>query len=67
MKDSSGSVTRRPAWSTLLELEFRVRKRTYQLVNNSGYTLPNALHAAREDTTILQKYFLTPVSLAAGA
>ena len=67
VKDASGSMTYRPSWATLLELDFRVRKQAYHLVNTSGSTLEQALRAAREDTSLIQKYFLTPVSLAAGA
>ena len=67
VKDSSGSISYRPSWATILELDFRVRKKAYHSVNTSGATLAAALEAARNDTALLQKYFITPISLAAGA
>ena len=67
VKDSSGAIAYRPSWATVLELDFRVRKQAYQLVNENGSTLKEAMVAAREDTALFQKYFITPVSLAAGA
>ena len=67
VKDATGSMVYRPSWATLLELDFRVRRRAYHLVNDGAMNLAGALVTAREDTSIFQKYFLTPVALAAGA
>jgi len=51
----------------VLELEWQVRKRAMHLVNTDGKTYSVALREARSDTALLQRYFLTPVSMAAGA
>ena len=67
VKDAAGTMNYRPSWATVLELDYRVRKRAYGFVNDASITLGEALARARPDTALLQKFFYTPVSLAAGA
>ena len=67
VKDSAQTISYRPSWATLVELDYRVRRKAYSLVNDAGSTLKKALVTARSDTALFQRYFLTPVSLAAGA
>ena len=67
VKDSSNTVQYRPSWATILDLDYRVRKEAYRLVNKGEATLAKALARARKDTALLQRYFITPVALAAGA
>ena len=54
VKDSTGTLSYRPSWATVLELDYRVRRRAYGLVNDDGATLAAALKRAREDTALFQ-------------
>ena len=67
VRDASNTISYRPSWATIIELDYRVRKLAYKLVNEGSATLKTALVTARSDTALFQRYFLSPVSLAAGA
>ena len=56
-----------PAWSTILEYDFQIRKKACRLVNVKGMSIVKALEAARLDEALKQRHFTGPTSLAAGA
>ena len=58
--------TYRPSWATLLEFEFQLRRKVYKLIND-GSTFNDAVSTAISDHSLLQKHFLNPVSVSAGA
>ena len=67
VKDHLGEVVFRPAWHTLLSFELESRKAAYKLVNVKGNSLVQALGDIRKDVGLLQKHFVTPTAVAAGA
>ena len=62
-----GNMKYRPAWSTLLELDYQVRRRAYKVMNEENITLRKALKEAMAHEPTFRKYFTMPTSLAAGA
>ena len=56
-----------PAWSTVLEYDYQIRKEACRLVNVKAMPLVKALATAREDEPLKQRHFNGPTSLAAGA
>jgi len=67
IKDARGEIVYRPSWHTLLDYDFHLRKRLFFTINNQDLTLTQALNQAKEHQPTFNKYFSTPVSLAAGA
>ena len=67
VKDHLGEIVFRPAWHTLLTFELESRKAAFKLVNLKGSTLKKALEDTRKDPGLLQRHFITPTAMAAGA
>ena len=64
---NGGDLKYRPAWTTVLELDFQVRKRAYKMINEEGISLRLALTGAMQHEPTIRKYFMVPTSMAAGA
>ena len=64
--DSEG-IRFKPTWNTLLAFELEVRRRAFHLANTQGSTMRDAIVAAMKDQGIMNRYFITPTSLQAGA
>ena len=62
-----GSFNHRPSWSTLLTLDFQVRKKAYAMVFNDGVSLVTGLKLAMKDQELLNTHFMLPTSMSAGA
>ena len=67
-RNEKDEVIYRPSWATLLTYDFQVRRKALRDVNAGRIaSIAEALRKARGDEVTRSKYFLTPVSLAAGA
>jgi len=65
-KDASGQDIVKPSWAGLLHWEYQMRKAAVKLLNG-GATLDEALKAGMKDAKVYMRYFLQPMSVAAGA
>ena len=63
-KDDAGLVVSKPTFKSVLHYEHQVRKEMIRLTNE-GHKMGDALEAARKDTVIKERHFITPTSLAA--
>ena len=64
-KAADGSTVMTPAWSQLLIYEFSIRKQAYHLVSNGEGTFSECLRRAMKDPTTKERFFTTPVAMAA--
>lgn len=62
-QDSEGNVIASPPWKLILAYEHAVRKRAVRLVNQEGKVYTVALKEAWRDTTVKERYFITPLAL----
>lgn len=62
-KDSDGNVISSPPWNLILAYDHAVRKRAARLVNQEGKVYTVALKEAWRDTTVKERYFITPLAL----
>ena len=60
-----GSFNHRPSWSTLLTLNFQVRKKAYAMVCNDGVSLVTGLRLAMKDQELLNTHCMLPKSMSA--
>ena len=58
-KDKDGNTIATPEFSLMLAYDYQIRRQMVKLVN-SGQTFAVALKAAMLDTTIKERYFITP-------
>jgi hypothetical protein len=58
-KDKDGNVIATPEFSLMLSYDYQIRRQMIKLAN-SGQTMAVALKAAMMDTTIKERYFITP-------
>ena len=56
-----------PSWAQLLIYEFQVRRKMWQLVQNEGKDVKDALRSSWQDPVIKERYLTTPVALSASS
>jgi len=66
-RDIQGEEIRGPPWVLIIEYDFRIRKEAFRLImrGEEGRLLPALLKVARKDTEIRERYFTTPMAVAA--
>lgn len=65
-KNAKGEVMAEPSLSLVLSYEYQVRKQMVRLMN-AGTEMAEALDSAMKDTTVKERYFLTPAALEAAS
>ena len=65
-KDASGEVVAAPTLELVLSYEFQIRKHMTKAMNE-GTDMQKALQDAMKDTTVKERYFLTPATLEAAS
>ena len=63
-KNSKGETIAEPSLSLVLSYDYQVRKQMVRLMNE-GTAMDEALEAAMKDSTVKERYFLTPATLEA--
>jgi len=63
MSEAHPGIRVSPSWDLLLAYEHELRKHATKLINQAGYTLKEALQAARDSTDHRTKYLVTPLAL----
>ena len=58
---ASGPVN--PPWSIVLDYEFQIREKAFELVREQGKSFKDALELARTDGEVRNLHFLTPVAM----
>jgi hypothetical protein len=64
-KSSEGMTVAKPSWQQLLIYELEIRKKTWRTVYTSGATFAQALESTWKCPVTKERYFTTPVALAA--
>ena len=63
-KGAAGGELANPTWSLLLSYEHEIRSHACSLVSDGGISWEKALRQAWMDTTVKDRYFVTPLQLA---
>ena len=66
-RSAEGFAIAGPSWAQLLIYEFQIRKKMWQLVQNNGYEVKDALRLAWQDPVVKERYFTTPIALSTSA
>ena len=66
-KTAEGFNITGPSWNQLLIYEFQVRRRAWQLVQNTGLDFKDALRQAWQDPVVKERFLTTPVALSASS
>ena len=53
----------RPPWNIVLSYEYKLRVEAFKRITEDGFTMSEALRAVREDTSLKESYFTTPLAL----
>ncbi|CAE7326635.1 unnamed protein product [Symbiodinium sp. CCMP2456] len=53
----------RPPWNIVLSYEYKLRVEAFKRITEDGFTISEALRAVREDTSLKESYFTTPLAL----
>ncbi|CAE7263715.1 unnamed protein product [Symbiodinium sp. CCMP2592] len=62
---ASGQETQfnRPPWNIVLSYEYKLRVEAFKMILEGTATMPEALRAVREDPSLKEAYFTTPLAL----
>ena len=62
---ASGQETQfnRPPWNIVLSYEYKLRVEAFKMITEEGATMSEALKAVREDPSLKESYFTTPLAL----
>ena len=53
----------RPPWNIVLSYEYKLRVEAFKRITEDGFTMSESLRAVREDTSLKESYFTTPLAL----